>query len=141
MTGSSRDLRRRRRRARPGGQAAATGNDGRAARVIRAGVRWVRDVGSPRRADAGDGRERALALGLRDRWRGQPSYPYIRAAGTWLTKAGTLPGNLAIEVDDADGLLEAALAQLEDGADLVKLYSTGPVQGPLHGRLTRYAKW
>jgi imidazolonepropionase-like amidohydrolase len=97
--------------------------------LIRAGVRWVRDVGSPRRADAGDGRERALALGLRDRWRGQAGYPYIRAAGTWLTKAGSLPAGLAIEVTDADALLAAALAQLDDGADLVKLYLDGPDAG------------
>ena len=100
-----------------------------AAALVLAGVRWVRDVGSPRRADAGDGRERALALGLRDRWRGRPGYPYIRAAGTWLTKADTLPTGLAIEVDDADGLLAAAIAQLDDGADLVKLYLDGPDAG------------
>ncbi len=100
-----------------------------AAALVAAGVRWVRDVGSPRRADGGDGRERALALGLRDRWRGQDGYPYIRAAGTWLTKAGTLPGDLVIEVTDADGLLAAALAQLDDGADLIKLYLDGPDPG------------
>jgi imidazolonepropionase-like amidohydrolase len=99
------------------------------AALVSAGVRWVRDVGSPRRADGGDGRERALALGLRDRWRGQPGYPYIRAAGTWLTKAGSLPAGLAVEVTDADGLLAAALAQLDDGADLVKLYLDGPDEG------------
>jgi len=100
-----------------------------AAALLQAGVRWVRDVGSPRRADGGDGRERALALGLRDRWRDQPGYPYIRAAGTWLTKAGTLPADLSIEVTDAGGLLAAALAQLDDGADLVKLYLDGPDAG------------
>ena len=100
-----------------------------AAALVRAGVRWVRDVGSPRRADGGDGRERALALGLRDRWRDQPGYPYIRAAGTWLTKAGSLPAGLAVEVTDADGLLAAAVAQLDDGADLVKLYLDGPDAG------------
>ena len=100
-----------------------------AAALLQAGVRWVRDVGSPRRADGGDGRERALALGLRDRWRDRPGYPYIRAAGTWLTKAGSLPAGLAVEVTDADGLLAAALAQLDDGADLVKLYLDGPDAG------------
>jgi imidazolonepropionase-like amidohydrolase len=100
-----------------------------AAALVRSGVRWVRDVGSPRRSDGGDGRERALALGLRDRWRGREGYPYIRAAGTWLTKAGTLPAGLAIEVTDADGLLAAALGQLDDGADLVKLYLDGPETG------------
>jgi imidazolonepropionase-like amidohydrolase len=100
-----------------------------AAALIAAGVRWVRDVGSPRRADSGDGRERAVALGLRDRWRGQAGYPYIRAAGTWLTKVGSLPAGLAVEVRDGDALLAAALAQLDDGADLVKLYLDGPDQG------------
>jgi len=100
-----------------------------AAALVAAGVRWVRDVGSPRRADGGDGRERALALGLRDRWRNRRGYPYIRAAGTWLTKEGSLPAGLAVEVCDADRLLAAALAQLDDGADLVKLYLDGPEQG------------
>jgi imidazolonepropionase-like amidohydrolase len=100
-----------------------------AAALLQAGVRWVRDVGSPRRPDGGDGRERALALGLRDRWRDQPGYPYIRAAGTWLTKAGSLPAGLAVEVTDAQGLLAATLAQLDDGADLVKLYLDGPDAG------------
>ena len=100
-----------------------------AAALVAAGVRWVRDVGSPRRPDGGDGRERALALGLRDRWRNRRGYPYIRAAGTWLTKEGSLPAGLAVEVCDADRLLAAALAQLDDGADLVKLYLDGPEQG------------
>src|SRR6185312_6651061 len=33
-----------------------------------AGVSWARDVGSPVRTDPIDGRTRALALGVRDRW-------------------------------------------------------------------------
>jgi imidazolonepropionase-like amidohydrolase len=33
-----------------------------------AGVSWARDVGSPVRTDPVDGRTRALALGVRDRW-------------------------------------------------------------------------
>ena len=88
----------------------------------RSGVRWARDVGSPRRVD--DGRERALSIGIRDRWRGRRDRPYVRAAGTWLA-AGLLPG-LAVEVSDGDALLAAALGQLDDGADLVKLYLDGP---------------
>src|SRR5207244_282458 len=56
-----------------------------------AGVRWARDVGAPVGVDPVDGRERALSLGLRDRWRGHADYPYVRAAGTWVTRAGTLP--------------------------------------------------
>jgi imidazolonepropionase-like amidohydrolase len=51
----------------------------------RSGVRWARDVGSPRRAH--DGRERALSIGIRDRWRGRRDRPYVRAAGTWITVA------------------------------------------------------
>jgi imidazolonepropionase-like amidohydrolase len=103
--------------------------DRNAAALISSGVRWVRDVGSPRRSDAGDGRERAVALALRDRWRGRDDVPYIRAAGTWLTKAGSLPAGLAIEVSDAGALLTATLGQLDDGADLVKLYLDGPDAG------------
>jgi imidazolonepropionase-like amidohydrolase len=97
--------------------------------LVRSGVRWIRDVGSARRTDTPDGVERALALSLRDQWRDRPGYPYIRAAGTWLTKEGTLPAGLAVEVSDADGLLAAALAQLDDGADLVKLCLDGPDPG------------
>jgi imidazolonepropionase-like amidohydrolase len=96
-----------------------------------AGVRWARDVGAPRGVDPEDGRERALSLGIRDRWaeHGDRSFPHIRAAGTWLTRAGSLPDGLAIEVRDADGLVRAAGRQLDEGADLVKLYLDGPDAG------------
>src|SRR5260221_12027800 len=67
-----------------------------AAALVLAGVRWVRDVGSPRRADAGAGRGRALPLRLRGRWRGPPGEPCIRAAGTWPTQGGGPPAGLAI---------------------------------------------
>ena len=90
----------------------------------RSGVRWARDVGSPTRDD-GD-RERALSIGIRDRWRGRGDRPYVRAAGTWLTIAGLLPPGLAIEAKDGDELLAGALGQLDDGADFVKLYLDGP---------------
>lgn len=83
-----------------------------------AGVRWVRDVGSP----VVDGR--AVSLDVRDAWHGQDGYPYIRAAGGWVARTGSCPG--AVEVDDADGLLAAAIAQLDSGSDLVKLYLDGP---------------
>jgi imidazolonepropionase-like amidohydrolase len=83
-------------------------------------VRWARDVGAPER----DGR--ALSLTVRDRWRGRPEYPYVRAAGSWVSRAGTLPDGLAVEVADGDALLAAALRQLDSGADLVKLYLDGP---------------
>jgi imidazolonepropionase-like amidohydrolase len=90
----------------------------------RSGVRWARDVGSSRRDD-GSG-ERALSIGVRDRWRGRRDRPYVRAAGTWITAAGLLPAGLSVEAGDADELLAAALGQLDDGADFVKLYLDGP---------------
>jgi len=92
----------------------------------RAGVRWARDVGAPRGQDPVDGRERALSLGLRDRWRGIHGYPMIRAAGTWITRRASLPAGLTVEVGSGDALRRAALGQLEDGADFVKLYLDGP---------------
>jgi imidazolonepropionase-like amidohydrolase len=90
----------------------------------RSGVRWARDVGSPRRAN--DGGERAVSIGVRDRWRGRRDRPYVRAAGTWITAAETLPGGLSVEARDADELVAAAVGQLDDGADFVKLYLDGP---------------
>ena len=91
------------------------------ARLLRqAGVRWARDVGAPVRGG------RALSLTVRDGWRDRAGYPYVRAAGCWLARTGSLPPQLPVEVDDADGLLAAALVRLEDGADLVKLYMDGP---------------
>jgi imidazolonepropionase-like amidohydrolase len=94
-----------------------------------AGVRWFRDVGSPVRVDPVDGRERALAIGIRDRWQGRAGFPTIRAAGSWVTRAGSLPAGLAVEARNADELLALALRQLDDGADLVKLYLDGPDAG------------
>ena len=97
------------------------------ARLLRsAGVRWARDVGSPVGTDPVDGRVRGLALGVRERWTGRREYPYVRAAGTWICRQGALPTGLGVEVADGDGLLAAALAQLDDGADLVKIYLDGP---------------
>jgi imidazolonepropionase-like amidohydrolase len=91
-----------------------------------AGVRWARDVGAPVGVDPVDGRMRALSLGLRDRWHGHADYPYVRAAGTWVTRAGTLPTGLTVEAEDGDEMVRLALQQLDDGADLVKLYLDGP---------------
>jgi len=93
---------------------------------LAAGVRWMRDVGSPIGADPADGRRRALALGVRDRWAGRRDRPYLRAAGSWLFRRGANPIRAAVEVETADELLAAATAQLDDGADLVKLYLDGP---------------
>ncbi|HEY2075871.1 MAG TPA: amidohydrolase family protein, partial [Streptosporangiaceae bacterium] len=43
-----------------------------------------------------------------------------------VSRAGSLPGGLSIEVEDGDGLVAAATGQLDDGADFVKLYLDGP---------------
>jgi len=93
---------------------------------LAAGVRWMRDVGSPVGVDPTDGRERALALGVRDRWAGRGDRPYLRVAGSWLFRRGSNPSLSAVEVETADELLAAAIGQLDAGADLVKLYMDGP---------------
>jgi len=100
------------------------------ARLLTAsGVRWARDVGAPVVRDPADGRVRALSLGLKERWRGRAGYPYVRAAGTWLDRAGTFPGERMAAARDADELLGLAMRQLDDGADLLKLYLDGPERG------------
>lgn len=97
--------------------------------LTNAGVRWARDVGAPRVEDPVDGRVRALSLGVRDRWRGHAGYPYVTAAGTWLDKTGSIPGERTVEAEDATQLLQLAIGQLDDGADLLKLYLDGPERG------------
>jgi imidazolonepropionase-like amidohydrolase len=99
--------------------------------LTQTGVRWARDVGSPRYPDPEDGgRTRALALGVRDRWRADRSRPYIVAAGTWLDRAGTLPAAVhTVVAENADELLANAVGQLDDGADFLKLYLDGPEAG------------
>ncbi|TLZ78632.1 MAG: hypothetical protein E6K11_08335 [Methanobacteriota archaeon] len=95
----------------------------------RAGVRWARDVGSPLAVDPRDGRRRALALRVRERWKSDPNRPRIRVAGTWIGHSGVLTGGLAVEADDGPALLallRAASTQLDDGADFLKLYLDGP---------------
>jgi imidazolonepropionase-like amidohydrolase len=108
----------------PDALAAAAEHNGRIG--LAAGVRWMRDVGSPIGTDPFDGQVRALALGVRDRWAGRQDRPYLRAAGAWLFKTGMAPMNGAIEAATADELLGAAMGQLDAGADLVKLYMDGP---------------
>ncbi|MDQ3491870.1 MAG: hypothetical protein M3452_01235, partial [Chloroflexota bacterium] len=94
--------------------------------ALASGIRWLRDVGAPIANDPVDGRRRALSLGVRDRWAGRRDRPYVRAAGTWIFGAGAgLPG-LDLEAANADELVAAAIGQLDDGADLVKLYLDGP---------------
>ena len=97
--------------------------------LTQAGVRWARDVGSVTRPDPENGgRARAVAIRVRERWHGRPGYPHVRAAGTWIMAKGLLPA-LSVEAADADELLAAAIAQLDGGADLVKLYLDGPDPG------------
>jgi imidazolonepropionase-like amidohydrolase len=93
------------------------------------GVYWARDVGSPSRKDPHGGQERGLAIGLRERWAGKREYPYVRAAGTWVTKKDSLPNGLALEAANGDELLALAMRQLDDGADFIKLYLDGPDVG------------
>ncbi|HSH21535.1 MAG TPA: amidohydrolase family protein, partial [Candidatus Caenarcaniphilales bacterium] len=90
--------------------------------AARSGVAWIRDVGSPTVVDPIDGRRRALALGIRDRWAGRTDRPRVRAAGSWLAPVGALPSGMGVVVRSPDELLAAAQRQLDDGADLVKLY-------------------
>jgi imidazolonepropionase-like amidohydrolase len=105
--------------------------------LTRAGVRWARDVGAPRVEDPTDGRTRALSLGVRDRWKGRPDRPNLVVAGTWLDKAGTFPPALhAVEAGNAATLLENATIQLDEGADLLKLYMDGPEPGVAPWRAT-----
>jgi imidazolonepropionase-like amidohydrolase len=88
--------------------------------LVRAGVRYARDVGAPRH----DGK--ALSLRVREAWAGRVDRPYLRVAGTWLVAPQALPYDLGVECADGDALLAAANAQLDDGTDLVKLYLDGP---------------
>jgi len=92
--------------------------------MVRSGTRWARDVGSPRRSH-GD-RERALALPVRDGWHGRRDRSYIRAAGTWITREGSLPPGVSVEAADGDALVAAVEREIDEGADLVKLYLDGP---------------
>ncbi len=96
-----------------------------AALLTQAGVRWARDVGAPPGVDPVDGHRRALSLGVRDRARGRAGWPHIRAAGTWISGANVM-GDLGAEAAHADALVAAVNGQLDDGADLIKLYLDGP---------------
>ncbi|HEV7664503.1 MAG TPA: amidohydrolase family protein [Chloroflexota bacterium] len=89
-----------------------------ARRLVQAGILWARDVGAP----SADGRP--VSLAVRDEMLDQIGQPYIRAAGTWLAKTGYL--SITIQVDDGQGLLQAAMAQLDAGADFVKIMLDAP---------------
>ncbi|MCL1597852.1 MAG: amidohydrolase family protein [Actinomycetia bacterium] len=86
--------------------------------AYRAGIRWLRDVGAPTR----DGR--AISLDIRDAWRTRTDRPYIRAAGAWVERQGQF--GFTISVDDPDDIENAIADQIDNGADLIKLYIEGP---------------
>lgn len=85
------------------------------ARVLaRGGVLAVRDVGAVRAAN----------VKARDALKSVVEAPLIVAAGTWIGRRGRYV-SFAIEVDNADQLRTAAMAQLDAGADLVKIAVDG----------------
>ena len=86
-----------------------------------------RGLAQPKRPERRQGTR--PAIGLRERWAGSREYPYVRAAGTWVTKKDSLPDGLALEAADGDQLLALAMRQLDDGADFIKLYLDGPDVG------------
>src|SRR2546430_604862 len=106
--------------------------------LSRSGVRWARDVGSPAAADLRDGRKKALALQVRERWRADPSRPKIRVAGTWIAHSGVLQPGLDIEADDGPALLAAAQAQLDDGngRSRASAWPTAPASGSQRERIS-----
>ncbi len=92
-----------------------------AKRMVNAGVLWARDVGAP----MAEGRP--LSIAVRDELGGKPGQPYIRVAGTWIGKTGY--PDMWVTVD-GPRLKDAALAQLDLGTDLVKLYLDAPERSP-----------
>lgn len=78
--------------------------------LARMGILTARDVGAPRR----------LSLRIRDDLRGDPGAPRILAAGTWIARTGKSPSFVTF-VDSGQELLDAAMAELDAGADLVKV--------------------
>ena len=88
-----------------------------AKRLAHAGILWARDVGAP----MSDGMP--ISIAVRDELRGTPGAPYIRVAGTWIGKTGYPAMWVTV---DGPQLKDAALAQLDLGTDLVKLYMDAP---------------
>ena len=78
--------------------------------LARMGILTARDVGAPRR----------LNLRIRDAHRGKTDAPTIVAAGTWLARRDKFPPFVAF-VDSGDELRRAAIAEIDAGADLVKI--------------------
>jgi imidazolonepropionase-like amidohydrolase len=78
--------------------------------LARMGVLTARDVGAPRR----------LNLRIRDAARDRLDAPDILAAGTWLARRDKFPP-FVVFVDSGDELRAAAVAEMDAGADLVKI--------------------
>jgi imidazolonepropionase-like amidohydrolase len=74
------------------------------------GILTARDVGAPRR----------LNLRIRDEHRGRVDAPRILAAGTWLARRDKFPP-FVVFVDSGSELRDAAIAEMDAGADLVKI--------------------
>jgi imidazolonepropionase-like amidohydrolase len=87
--------------------------------LVRAGVLAARDVGAVR----------SLNVRVRDELRGLTDAPVIAAAGTWIGRRGRYVP-FAVQVDSAEELRAAALAQLDAGADLVKVAADGATGSP-----------
>ena len=92
-----------------------------ARRLVQAGILWARDVGAP----SADGRP--VSLAVRDELSGRAGDPTILVAGTWIGKTG-YPAMWV--TTDGPGLVGAALAQLDLGTDLVKIYLDAPGGSP-----------
>jgi imidazolonepropionase-like amidohydrolase len=83
-----------------------------------AGVRWARDVGAPAGLHPVDGVVRALNLGLREQWSERRDRPHVRAAGLFIERSDQTPE----DVDQSASLVAVVRLQLDQGADLIKLY-------------------
>jgi imidazolonepropionase-like amidohydrolase len=82
-----------------------------AARALaRMGILTARDVGAPRR----------LSLRIRDDLRDDARAPRVLAAGTWIARRDKFPP-FVVFVDSGQELCAAAMAELDAGADLVKV--------------------
>lgn len=82
--------------------------------LVKAGVLAVRDVGAVR----------AMNVRARDALRVARDVPIIQAAGTWIGRRDRYVA-FAVQVDSAEELRAAAMAQLDAGADLVKIAADG----------------
>lgn len=82
--------------------------------LVRTGVLSARDVGAAR----------SINLRARDELRSRRDAPLILAAGTWIGRRGRYVP-FAVQVDSAEQLRQAVLAQLDAGADLVKVALDG----------------